>query len=674
MYNQYFALKPAKECVDALETKITDWENKMISSGLADKVRNSANFYFGAFNNANYDYSDHKITFGGDQGELAKLPVNHYRNIAQHLLNMITTNRPALQARATNTDYRSLTQVTLANGLLDYYMREKYLEDVIKKAAEYAIVLSEGWVKLDWDATGGEEYTFDEERQNFIYSGDIKYKALTIFDVIRDVYKDDESDHEWYIVKGYKNKYDLAAKYPDQAEEILKTGDKQTEYLFKLGSYQSKEETCEIPVYEFFHKKTDSIEQGRYILFINSKCILIDMPMPYRMMPIYKIQPSSMFGTPFGYTPMFDLIPLQEAINMLYSIILTNQNAFGVQNVLLPRGSDINFTQLAGGLNILEYNPGLGEPKPLQLTQTPAEIFGMIDRIQEQMETISGVNSVIRGNPEASLRSGNALALIQANSVQFLSGLQQSYVRLTESCGTGTIKFLQDFASVPRIAAIVGKSNEPYLKEFVGKDLMYINRVVVDVSNPISKTTGGRLEMAGNLLQYGAIKDPYQYLQVLNTGKLESMTENSQKELLLISKENEALLVGKEVMTIDLDSHLNHIKEHKALLFDPDLRSDPRLVQNTLRHIQEHIDALKQTDPNLLMLLGEQPLPPPMPPEGQAPPEGAPAPQGDQGSNPQLQEPAPTGVEAAQQVQGGLPQPPGQFANMPLTTAGNIPQ
>ena len=61
---------------------------------------------------------------------------------------MITANRPSMDARAINTDAKSLSQTYLANGILDYYMREKHLEDALKKAVEMAVVMGSGYVKL----------------------------------------------------------------------------------------------------------------------------------------------------------------------------------------------------------------------------------------------------------------------------------------------------------------------------------------------------------------------------------------------------------------------------------------------------------------------------------------------------------------------------------------------
>jgi hypothetical protein len=666
MKNIYFANKEAKECVKVLMSKIENWEKELLTSGLANKIKRSWSFYHGSFGDDLYNWDDHRISSTGEQGELLKFPVNHFRNIGSYMLNMTASNRPAMQAKSVNTDYKSQTQTILANGLLDYYMREKSLEDVIKRVTEYAIVLGEGWVKMEWDSTAGEQYGYNEETKTPVYEGDINYLALTPFDVIRDVNKNDSEIHNWYIVKSYKNKYDLMAKYQDLSDKIEKVETRDVENLFKLSSNTDKSD--EVAIYEFYHRKTDAVPDGRYIMFINDEIIPVDAPLPYRDIPLYTINPSKMIGTTFGYTIMFDLLPIQEAINMLYSVILTNQNAFGVQNIMIPKGSDINLQQLAGGLNIIEYNPGMEGPRPLNLTSTPAEVFNMLNKLENTMETISGINSVVRGNPESNLRSGNALALVQAQALIFASNLQQSYVRLVESLGTATIRILQDYAEAPRVAAIVGKANRTYLKEFTGKDVSSINRVVVEISNPLSKTTAGRAQMATELIQYGIVDNVEQYFNVLNTGNLDTMTQSQQHELTLIQSENEKLMEGEQVTALAIDSHLMHIKEHKSVLYDPDLRKDPILVQATLDHIQEHINMLREVDPGLLQSLGEQPLPPTMPQGGMPPPgEDAPVPKGE---GPTPEQPIPTGLEAAEeQILPNMPGLPPNVSdpNMPTT-------
>jgi hypothetical protein len=683
----YFAASDSEDLVCYLKDKSDVWFNSLTAGEYLDKIKRSWQAYYGFY----YENS-HAISFGGESGELVNLPINHYGNLASHILTMVTATRPSFQARSVNTDVKSQIQTNLANGLLEYYMRDKRLEQDLKSAVEYAIVMGSGYIKMEWNATTGEIYDFvepeyaqaademglpavDENGQPIyetdedgepvvlregvpLYSGDIIYKVLTPFDVVFDPTKSD-NNHDWQLARSFKNKFDLAAKYPEFEEKIKKLKTKSDINTSRI-SMTAYDETTDVPVYEFYHRPTESLPKGRYVMYLDEEVVLEDTVLIYKNLPIFRIASRNIIGTPFSYTAMFDLLPIQDAVNSLYSTIMTNQSTFGVQNVYVERGSDVQVEQIADGLNFIQGNPGFNAPVPLNLTNTPAEIFNFVKQLEQAMETISGVNSVARGNPESQLKSGNALALIQSQALQFISSLQQSYIQLIEDVGTNTIELLKTFAKVPRVAAIAGKANVTYMKEFTSDDLSSISRVIVDAGNALAQTTAGRVEMASQMMQMGIITTPEQYISVINTGKLETMTEGQNKELLLVRAERERLVDGTTpVVAVLTDAHSLHIREHKAVLADPDLRMDAELVQRTLAHIQEHINIL--SDPNvanILTMLGEQPLGPVggTPP---APENAAPAQPNQQGqeeiaalqANPQAQS------VSVQENQGPLPSP-----------------
>jgi hypothetical protein len=211
------------------------------------------------------------------------------------------------------------------------------------------------------------------------------------------------------------------------------------------------------------------------------------------------------------------------------------------------------------------------------------------------------------------------------------------------------------------------------LREFTKQDISSIERVAVGISNPVSKTTAGRLEIATQMTQMGLIKKPEHYFTVLNTGKLDTMIEGEQAELLLIKQENEKLAEGEICPTISIDNHVLHISEHKAVLADPELRRNPKLVNSVLSHIQEHITHLRETDPGLLMTLNQQPLPPEQPPIPPPGPEDMNQDQMQAGMNNAevMQPPLPIGVDAAQGIaQPSIPEVPEFDQNgMPLNPA-----
>jgi hypothetical protein len=643
-----------------------------------DRIKRSFDAYHG-----NYFDEAHTISFGGEQGELVNLAINHYRNIADHMLNMVTSTRPAFQCRAVNTDRRSQIQASLGNGLLDYYMRERRLERYLKRATQYAIVLSAGYIKMEWDATKGEIYDyvepseesiveFDEDNNPLdengrilkpipVYQGDVTFRVLSPFDILFDSTKENYEDNEWILSRSFVNRFSLAAKYPELREEILRveTKDKKQGRILSTTPY---DETEDIAVYEFYHKRTEAVPEGRYILYVSDEAILEDTILPYKDIPVYRISATDILGTGFGYTSMFDLLGIQDAINTLYSTAFTNQSTFGVQNIVSPIGSNVKMNQISSGMTHIEYNPiqgapNGGAPQPLNLTNTPAEIFNFMQMLEKAMETISGMNSVVRGNADqaSNLRSGNALAIVQSQALQFISGLQQSYIQIIEDVGTGLINLLKSFANAPRVASIVGTNNTVKLQEFSSKDIQDVNRVVVDVGNALTQTSAGRLEIANNLLQQGLITSAEKYISVLATGNLEVLIENEFNENLLIKDENERLINGESIIAIALDKHDLHIREHRAVLASQEMRRDTDLVQRTLAHIQEHIDLLKNTDPALLMAIREQPAAPAQPAPEAAPP----------GSEQMMSNPEAQSVAVADQMQG-LPTPAGD-PNQPVT-------
>jgi hypothetical protein len=621
----YFATLPTKEIGAALCQRKDDFYKYLSESGRLALYQRIYDQYYRARR------SGGQVYYTGEQGEYTNLDVNDFRNILLHLKVMTTNQRPSFEPRATNTDTKSQAQVILAHGLLDYYMREKKLDRYMDKASESAIGYGDGYVGLDWNATGGNEYAMGDGGR-VIRDGDVEAAWFGPVDVPLDVSRQSAMDHDWRMTRSFKNKYVLAAKYASgNSPEAKQLYDKicgisgatstEKDSLFHI---KGSENSDLVPVYTFYHRKNEAVEQGRLTVFLSSDVVLMDGPLPFDDVPLYRMAPAEQDGTPFGYTIAFDLLPIQEAIDKLCSVILTNQSTFGVSNVLVPNGSNLTVSELADGLNAINYNPQHGKPEALNLTQTPAEIFRMVEMLRQFMQTLSGVNSVARGDPEASLKSGAALALVQSMAIQFNSGLQQSYAELASDIGTGLIRILRTYARSKRIAAISGKANRAYLKEWIGKDLSEIDRVVVDLGNPLMRTTAGRVNMADTLLESGKIETADQYISVLTTGKLEPLIEGKQAELMNIRSENEALAEGKQVVAVMTDAHALHIQEHKVVLASPESRKDVSIVQNVLAHIQKHIELLKTADPALLMILGQQPVPPSPPPPSPSGNPGAP--------------------------------------------------
>lgn len=627
--NTYWATELPDDLAIKCTEKVDEYRDFTLRNGVLDRWKRAYLAYYGLSESGS---NTSRLNQAGTNGEQFVLKVNHFRSILQSLLVLITQSPPALQPRASNTDSKSMNQTILAKSVLDYYMTQAGMESRLAKAAEFSLYSGEGFISMLWNATAGSIFAIGPNG-NPIYDGDLDVKAYHPIDVIRETNNySSENTSPWYITREWINKYDLAAKFPELEDEITSLStvhDSATSYRY--NSINSSD-SDQIPLYTFYHEKSNSLPNGRQFSFLSSNLYLTDGPLAYKRLPIYRMAPSNWDGSCFGYTVAYDMMGIQKNYDALMSIVTTNQMNYGVQNIVATRGSELNVVALGQGLNLIETNAGTAPPAALNLLSTSPEIFSQMNNLIKQMETISGINSTARGNPEESLKSGTALALVAAQAIQFNSGLQASYNNLIQAAGTSLIEILQLYALTPRIAAIAGRSNRSRIKEFKGEDLDSITRVTVESVNPISKTAAGRLQMAQDLLQMpGMVKTPQHYLEIIETGTLEPLIEHETSQMLLIRSENEDLADGKSVNALVTDQHQLHIHEHSTVLDSPEARENPALIKLTTDHIMQHISLLRTTDSQLLMVLGQQPLPPEpapgIPPQG-GPPPGAPIPQG----------------------------------------------
>jgi len=607
MENQYWASKPeiAKEILE----KVSAYKLYMQQSGQLTDLRKSFKTYY---------YRPHIQDV--DQS-LKGIHINHYANLIHHVHTMVTSVRPAWEPRSINTDLASTDDTQLASGLLDFYMREKHIESKINKACELGLFLKEGWVSLGWDATAGEIYAPNPENPDQpIHEGDAEVDVHTILQVCRDVNRKD-MNHDWFIIEKPKNKWDLAAKYPELAEKIaqVQPDTKDLQYCLDVNNAALKTKAAEsdiIPMYELRHDKTPALPQGRLVICLDGDITLFDGPLPYKKSYVFPLTSADHIENAFGHSPMMDIIPINDAFDMTVSAILSNQAANAVNNFQVPKGGAPKVTTLKDGMNVWEYDPKAGKLEVMDLLKTAPEVFNFATMLSQQADIIGNVPPITKGIAPATM-SGTAMALLQQQAIQSSSGVQLSYTLLLENVGTALIELLQTYAVVPRIAMITGKSKKSQMKSFSNKDLKGISRVIVDSANPLTKTAAGRVEIANQLLQKeGMIKTPEQYISVLTTGNLEPLYQHDAANLRLMVMENERLMDGIPVQILITDDDVIHILEHQAVLASPEARENPKVVAAVVAHIQAHIDQGKSKDPALALALKQASMyqaPPPVP-------------------------------------------------------------
>lgn len=599
---QYFAQKPVDECVADCFDKIDKFYMYLNASGQWQLFLNS----YKAYHRPGINLGE-TLRYG-DKGQYMDITVNHYRNLIEHAVAMIVNQRVEYSPKAMNTDYKSQAQTILAKGLLEYYHRTNNFDQLIYKMIRDGFLYGESYLYLGWDPTKGEIVNVDSESAQTFREGDLKAKLFNTVDVIRDPQAPVNMDRDWDILVERVNKFDLATQYPQLAEKILATSDKKRslafEFVFNEAIWTSAMGSDDYTVkYTLVHRKTPTLPEGRLVEFLDDKIVLFDSPLPYDTSPVHKFYISEQEGSPFSYSHAWDVLPLQDNIDRLTSAVVTNNAAFAMQSILMPEGAQISEDAVNKGLLVLKYK-GDKKPEALQLTQSAPETYNLIDRLAKSAETILGVGSIGRNNSDALKTSGSALALLQSIDVQFNQQIQAHYVFFLERVGTSILYILKQYANTRRVALITGKHNRQYLREFDNSDIDLIQRVYVDMGNPVMRTLAGNYELATTLVNQGVVNSVDALVEVLSTGRVEPAYESKQAEQMLIRSENENLSDGKLQQALITDNHVLHIKEHMVVLSNPQDRQNPEMVNAALAHIQQHMDLMDAMPPALQLIHG----------------------------------------------------------------------
>ncbi len=616
----YFGAEADDKIVSRLEEKCKDYASFLEEWGHAERIRKSM-----AYNAGGTIDSGHvtwKINRGGEEGEVLLNAENHYRSIGQSLVNLTCAQRPSVDTIPKNSTKQALSRAAVGKALVDDYLGEKGLEQLLKAAVERAVFGAEGFIFEDWDAKGGgvKGRVVDGEPDPMtgmpgepqivrMPIGDMRFRLFDIFSVVRDFHAESFKECQWFILRSWMNKFDLAARYPELAEKLITTGAgvDNGNSLFE----HHKDNKDLVPVWEFYHERTPAVPSGRYVKFCKGQW-LEGGPLPYQKVPLSRVVPSELLGTPFGYTPMFDLLGCQETVNGIDTSITTNQLGRGIGNVLTPRNANISVERFATSMNAIAYDGEL-EPKPLAMPPTPPEFFAYKKDKITAMETISGIGSVQRGTPSPEVgadASGSKLALLDAKASQQNDGLEKTYVQMVREVALNIIRIFRDFAgSEERLLRIVGKYNSYQIKEFLPSDLEDVEDITVDIGNPITRQISGRMALGDRLVELGLIKpeNASGYINLIKHGALDPMIQGQQAGQLRIEEENELLMSGEgQHRALITDPHWDEIPKHLELLDNPDLRlpGAEMLQQRILEAVQEHVNLFRACPPEMVLMRG----------------------------------------------------------------------
>jgi hypothetical protein len=633
----YAALKPAEEAAEDLLLFIEGVRDSRRTSGIGPSVTRNWHRYYGTDDGRAW-WSD-GLYPEGKQGEKIRMRVNVTRKLIRHILSMVNAVRPPIDPKAANTDAGTIKLVEIARSVAEHYLKVKKVYRYIDTAIEHAVsIAGAGFVWGEWDDQAGDDYAAPQGQ--VIKKGDVVFRNPSLLDVYFDQSVDCWEDVDEIVVRTWRNKYEWIARYPNSKADILKAADRpdysgNIDERLPTPSSPDSYQRHQIEEFTYYHRKNPAVPNGRRIVFLADGAVLEEGELHYSRIPLFRVTADEVIGSPHGYCPTSGLAPMQEALDKMWSINITDLIGLGGTTLAVDRNANVTKTDLEQGVLLeCDFKDGHSPIVPLEKSNLKPEMLKTPEVLAAMMTGDVGLNETALGNPPPGLNAAIAVNLFQSMAMQFATPLEGSRAELIEDLVMWIYDAHQQHPDIERDVQIVGKSKREALEKWYGRDLKLITRVHIDLGNPMSRTVAGRMQILQSLQQNKVPLSPQQALEVLNTGNLENATEGATKELTLIKQENEMLAMGEEVSVGLGENHPLHIFEHAKAKADPTIKFNPELSQLYDQHIMQHVQIHSMGDVanQIAMMAGLLPLgsaimpmPPPGPGSaGQAPGGGPP--------------------------------------------------
>ena len=649
---EYWVTGTSREIISKLQQYHGTWSIWGTNPAIQAWVRNTIAYYSHILDPAAWESS---LVYEGEQGELVRMVVPQARSLIRNFVSLVTKQKLSMRAVVMNRGTSDIKNVLrLGNSVAANVIEDQNLDIKGERLVEKALIQGHSFLKTTWESELGLPFAIDDG-DAIVAQGDVKISVIDVFDTFYDYSIEDFDDLDWVEARTQRNRWTLIAKYPDLKDKILQL----PSVIDWMGThdteYQSISEDDLVYVYEFYHKPTFAVPNGRMVIYGSDDTVFYDGENPYGEIPIHQMKPAPIDGMGMGAALFSELLPCQEMLDHSMSAIASNQVSFAVQNVMVPRGANISAQEITG-LNFIHFTPmpGVpngGAPAPLQLTKSPPEVFQFLDLCNSYLQQLSNINPAMKGAPPPGVTSGTAIATLTTNSLEFMSPVAKAYQTAMEKAMMSAINAYRRFATTERVVFMSGRSEQTLAKEFVGADLDPIKGIEMQIANPLMQTVAGRVDVAEKLIAAGLITNVQQYLSVTEGDSLTKLEEPELNENDLVESENEALTEGRQVRTLSTDDHAMHLRMHGGLLNDALVRFDDEKVSLILEHMMEHYRLAQETDPMLTAMVRTGKMPemaqpgdgggsPALPPEGEAaiPPDaisGTPAPPGEGGALPQ---------------------------------------
>lgn len=398
-------------------------------------------------------------------------------------------NRIAPLMETRNANIKSVTygmRVLPRTSELDDYAKA----DIATKLLSYAMYAGEferkrntliSWMELCgtaamlsyWDPRAGEKVgiAVDENGENDIMTGDLKYGLLSPYEIFPESpYKEDSDDQRSVITAQVMTKEDVYDIFGVEADgksvdtyclmPVPSSGGMGAEYTVQGVTMRSVDDAVEVITY--YEKPGRRYPKGRMAILINGKLHHYG-ELPYDEIPIVVFRSKRVPGQYFGKSIIQDLIPLQRAYNAVKNKIHDYIATIACNPLLVPDGS-VDVDELSdNGVppgKVIPYSSSRGKPDFLDYPTLPEQVSREAAQLANDMEYIAGVSQLmVVGAAPSGVTSGTAIDNLRQIDSTRMSVVGENLRYAVMDCAKLWLGIYKRYASGYRVVCIAGTEN-----------------------------------------------------------------------------------------------------------------------------------------------------------------------------------------------------------------------
>lgn len=307
-------------------------------------------------------------------------------------------------------------------------------------------------------------------------------------------------------------------------------------------------------------------------------------------LPLVKFGYEMVPGRLYSKTPAYDLIPKQDQLNRLESLIEMSVMKGVYVTWLLPTGSSISETSGEPGQRVRYTPTGTGGFKPEVITTQPFPpiLLEWKTQIQADFEEIGGTFDALKGNTPRGVSAGYAIQLLTERSYGRFASVFADWETGWVDLYSLSLKMFRTYVTEPRLRKLKGASGGWEITAFKNSDLS--GAVDLRIEGAASKPRSKLAEQAlvESLAKLGVInaQDPEQRYEIAKMFGMSSVLGVHDEDVRYATGEWEALLAweppvdpttgmplpnpdgdpfppGGPVADPVFDNHVVHIAEHR---------------------------------------------------------------------------------------------------------------